>query len=238
MDYEHAVATAPPGWTHFRLADLDRLPPAMREREFAHVPDADRRSLEAGDPDARDRVLRAFFWTLVYHLEPSLWDALATAEPIQPAILSALPASIDCGLDIGAGSGRLTAHLLSRCQKVVAVEPSAGLRNILHRRLPMANVVAGWGEALPLGDGCSQLTAACGSFGPDPSVLRELHRVTAVGGLIALISPESPEWFEENGWRRLSVPAAAAPEHDRWIDDFFGPLDPPHELVMTRAEAQ
>lgn len=234
MDYEQAVAAAPGGWTHFRLADLNRLPPAVRYRELARVPDADRRLLKASDPGARDRVMRAFFWTLVYHLEPNLWDELAQVEPIHPAIVSALPTSIDCGLDIGAGSGRLTTHLLSRCQKVVAVEPSFGLRNILRRRLPKADVVAGWADALPLGDGCSQLTAACGSFGPDLPLLREFHRVTAAGGVIALISPESPEWFEANGWRRLSLPATPALEHDRWIDDFFGPPDPPHELVMWR----
>lgn len=233
MEYGQAVAAAPPGWTHFQLADLDRLPPGVRKRELARVPEADRRLLEADDQDATGRVLRALFWTLVYHLEPNLWDELAEVEPIDSALLSALPTSIDCGLDIGAGSGRLTVNLLSRCRKVVAVEPSVGLRNLLHRRLPKAHVVAGWAEALPLRDGCSQLTAACGSIGPDPSMLRELHRVTAAGGVIALISPESPEWFEANGWRRLSLPPIAALEHDRWIDDFFGPPDPPHELLMT-----
>jgi len=65
-------------------------------------------------------------------------------------------------------------------------------------------------------------------------VLRELRRVTEIGGIIALISPESPEWFEARGWRRLSAARAPAPAHEHWIDDFFGPPDPPHELVMTR----
>ena len=48
----------------------------------------------------------------------------------------------------------------------------------------------------------------------------------------ALINPEQPEWFAENGWKRVTAPALAAPEHPRWIDDFFGPLDPPRELVL------
>jgi SAM-dependent methyltransferase len=179
-------------------------------------------------------VLRALFWTFVYHLEPHLWDELARVEPIHPELLSALPEFANCALDIGAGSGRLTAHLVSRCRHVIAVEPSAGLRSLLYSRLPKASIVAAWAEALPLRDGCSQLTTACGSLGPDPAVLRELHRVTSVGGVIALISPESPEWFEAQGWRRLSLPAPRATDHDHWIDDFFGPPDPPHELVMTR----
>lgn len=234
MDYEQAAAAAPPGWTHFQFADLDRLPPAVRQRELGRVPPAERRLLEVGDPNAKDRALRASFWTLVYHLEPNLWDELARVEPIHPALLAALPESTHHGLDVGAGSGRLTAHLLERCRQVVAVEPSTGLRGLLRQRVPAAYIVGGWAEALPLRDGCSQLTSACGSFGPDPAVLRELRRVTAIGGLIALISPESPEWFEASGWRRLTVAPAPAPDHERWIDDFFGPPDPPHELVMMR----
>jgi SAM-dependent methyltransferase len=234
MDYEQAVLAAPPGWTHFQIADLDRLPPPVRQREMDRVPPAERRLLETGDVDARDRVLRAFFWTFVYHLEPELWDELAEAEPIHPDLVAALPERAQLALDIGAGSGRLTAHLLGRYPRVVAVEPSSGLRSLLRRRLPEANIVGGWAEALPIRDRCSQLTAACGSFGPDPAVLRELHRVTAIGGVIALLSPESPEWFELNGWHRLSLPARAALRHERWIDDFFGPPDPPHELVVTR----
>jgi SAM-dependent methyltransferase len=234
MDFEQAVAAAPPGWTHFQFADLDRLPQAVRLREMERVPRPERRLLEAGDPDAKARLLRAAFWSLVYHLEPQLWDELARAEPIHSALLAALPESPELALDIGAGSGRLTAHLIGRCRHVVAIEPSIGLRTLLHQRLPKAKAVAGWAEALPLRDGCSNLTSACGSLGPDPAVLSELRRVTAIGGVIALISPESPEWFEANGWRRLSLPAPPAMDHDQWIDDFFGPLDPPHELVMTR----
>jgi SAM-dependent methyltransferase len=233
MDYKLAVDTAPPGWTHFRLSDLDRLPPSVRQREMARVPTPERDLLENGDLGAGERVLRAFFWTLVYHLEPNMWDELAAVEPIHPALLAALPDSVACALDVGAGSGRLTAHLLGSHRQVVAVEPSFGLRTLLRRRLPKANVVAGWAEALPIRDGSSQLTAACGSIGPEPAVLRELHRVTAIGGVIALISPESPDWFEANGWRRLSFVAPPALDHERWIDDLFGPPDPPHELVMT-----
>lgn len=234
MDYEQAVLTAPPGWTHFQIADLDRLPAAVRQRELARVPGAELRLLSNGDVDACERVLRACFWTFVYHLEPDRWDELAAAEPIHPALVAALPETTQLALDIGAGSGRLAAHLVARSRQVVAIEPSFGLRGLLRKRLPQASVVAAWAEALPIRSGCSQLTAACGSLGPDPAVLSELHRVTAIGGVIALISPEAPEWFEANGWQRLSLPARPALHHERWIDDFFGPPDPPHELVMMR----
>jgi SAM-dependent methyltransferase len=223
VDYEEAVATAPAGWRHFSIADVERLPAHVRRRELARIP--------PGEPD--DRVVRGLFWTLVYHLEPVRWDELSRAEPISPGLLESLPVDARLAVDVGAGSGRLTQHLLARGSRVVAVEPSAGLRRILAARMPRVETIAGWAESLPIADGCSELTAACGAFGPDEAILDELRRITAPGGVVALINPEQPEWFERHGWRRVVVAAAIAPEHGTWIDEFFGPPDPPHELVMT-----
>ena len=228
MDYEEAVATAPPGWRHFSIRDVERLPDAVRRREMARIP--------RGEGD--DRVVRALFWTLVYHLAPEKWNELARFEPIHPALVEALPQSLDTALDVGAGSGRLTAHLVARCRHVTAIEPSTGLLALLRRRLPQVALVAGWAEALPVKDHWSQLTTSCASFGPDPAVLSELRRVTAPGGMIALVNPEDPDWFEAHGWQRTTAPPMPAPEHPRWIDEFFGPLDPPRELLTTRVERQ
>lgn len=224
LDYEESVATAPAGWRHFTRDDIGRLPEGVRERELARIP--------PGESD--DRVLRALFWTLVYHLEPDKWDALARSEPIHTDILAALPRHATTALDVGAGSGRLTEHLVARSDHVVAVEPSAGLRAILKKRLPSVRAIDGWAESLPIADGWSQLTTACGTLGPDPQVLSELQRVTERGGWIALISPEHPEWFEANGWKRVTAPVMPAPPHAAWLDEFFGPLDPPRELVVLR----
>ena len=234
MDYERAVEKAPPGWRKFGLKALARLPGEVRRHELSWVPNAERKLVDAGDPAAIERLRRAFFWTFVYHLQPNLWDALARIEPIHPDVITALPNSARRGIDIGAGSGRLTQHLLTRCEQVVAVEPSAGLRSILKKRMPTVKIVGGWAEALPLEDRCSDLTTACGALGPDPEVLTELERVTVVGGLIALINPERPEWFEAHGWNRLTAQKIAPPGYDPWIDEFFGAPDPPRELLTKR----
>jgi len=224
VEYEQAVAAAPPGWRHFSIDDVARLPAEVRDRELSRIP--------PGEPE--DRVVRALFWTFVYHLEPERWDELARYEPIHPAVIDALPREIDTGLDVGAGSGRLTAHLVERCRSVIAVEPAAGLRSLLQQRLPRVRAIYGWAEALPLADASCGLTSACGALGPDPTVLRELRRVTAPGGQIALINPEQPDWFEANGWSRMTAPPMPPPPHPRWIDEFFGPPDPPRELLALR----
>jgi SAM-dependent methyltransferase len=179
-------------------------------------------------------VLRALFWTLVYHLEPARWDALARAEPIHPGLLEALPGAPRSAVDVAAGSGRLTGHLAARCARVIAVEPALGLARLLRSNVPQAFAVAGWAEALPVRSGWSELTVSCGAFGPDAPVLEEMARVTHTGGVIALISPERPEEFAALGWRRLSLEPLPAPAHDTWIDEFFGPLDPPHEMVYRQ----
>jgi hypothetical protein len=48
-----------------------------------------------------------------------------------------------------------------------------------------------------------------------------------------LISPESPDWFEARGWDRLSFDPTdvVIKPHDPRLEEIFGPLDPPHELL-------
>jgi SAM-dependent methyltransferase len=231
VDYERAAETAPPGWRHFTIGDIDRLPAWVSSHEMARVPAAERTQLAEGDPQIKEKVIRALFWTLVYHLEPAMWDELARAEPIHPGLLASLPATPRRVLEIGAGSGRLTDHLAGRCETLLAIEPALGLANLLRRRLPDVFVAAAWAEALPVEDGWAQLTVACGLLGPEPATLQELARATGRGGDIVLISPECPEWFESNGWGRRTLERLTTPPHAGWIETFFGPLDPPHELV-------
>lgn len=234
MDYAAAVQAAPAGWAHFDVDDLHRLPPAAARRALIGVPGDELRRVRTGDGPARDRLRRALFWTFVYHLEPERWEELAQAEPIHPELLAALPGEVDCAVDVGAGTGRLTAHLVTRCRRVLAIEPALGMARMLRDSLPQAVTVAAWAEALPIASGWSALTVACGAFGPDPAILDEMERITRDGGTIALISPEHPEVFASLGWRRLSLDPPAVPPHEAWIDEFFGPPDPPHEIVIRR----
>ena len=97
-------------------------------------------------------------WQLLYRLEPALYDRLARAERLHPAILDWLPGRVDRIVEVGAGSGRLTVELLGRCRALLAVEPAAGLRRILRRRLQergpaSVTVRRGFVDALPAPSG-------------------------------------------------------------------------------------
>ena len=234
MTYSESVAAAPPGAASFTHADLERLPSHVRLAFLAGVPEAEIRLLEEGDTAATERVVRACFWTLVYNLLPDRWDELSQVEPIHPGLLAALPADGARVLEVAAGSGRLTINLAARARSLIAAEPVEPLRAILEARVPGIAVVDAMAQNLPVADRWADLTVACASLGPDPACLREMERCTRLGGTVAMISPEHPDWFESRGWRRLSFDPAevAIPPHNAAIEAFFGPLDPPHELLL------
>jgi SAM-dependent methyltransferase len=234
MTYSEAVTKAPPGAASFTRLDLDRLPPEARRALQDDVPEEEWRLFEERNPEATGRVLKAVFWTLVYHLLPDRWDELSRAEPIHPGILEALPADGARVLEVAAGSGRLTANLVGRARSLIAIEPVEPLRAILSSRVPGIAVLDAVAQDLPVADGWADLSVSCASLGPDPACLSELERCTRRGGIIAMISPQRPEWFESHGWERLRFDPAEVviPPHDPALEAFFGPLDPPHELLL------
>ena len=229
MDYFQAASAAPPGWRRYTLEDVARLP----NQYLATVPVAEREAAERGDAEAAERLRRALFWPMVYELEPQLWDAVSQAEPIHPGILAKLEVEGRRVLEVAAGSGRLTVYLCPRADELVCVEPSAGLRRILVTRCPSADIRAGFAQALPVEDGWAELTVCCAGIQPDPRVVLELERVTAPDGILMLISPENPDWFQARGWERLTFDPSdvVLNPHDPELEKIVGPLDPPHELV-------
>jgi SAM-dependent methyltransferase len=233
VDYFQAAAAAPPGWQRYSLDDVARLPVEY----LSGVPAGEREAAARGNSEVAERLRRALFWPMVYELEPALWDAVSQAEPIHPEILGKLEIDGRRVLEVAAGSGRLTVYLCPRAAQLICVEPSAGLRRILATRCPSADIRAGFFRALPIVDGWAELTVACAGLKPDPEAVRELERATAPGGLLVLISPENPDWFEARGWDRLSFDPTEVVlrPHDPALERIFGPLDPPHELLLRRS---
>jgi SAM-dependent methyltransferase len=232
VDYFQAASIAPPGWERYSIDDVARLPSPY----LAAVPVGEREAAARGNADAAQRLRRALFWPMVYELEPELWDAISRAEPIHPGILAKLEIDGRRVLEVAAGSGRLTVYLCPRAAELVCVEPSSGLRSILVSRCRRADIRAGFFDALPIADGWAELTVSSASIPADPGAVLELERATAPGGVLALISPESPDWFQARGWERLSFDPTDViiQPHDPELEAIFGPLDPPHELLLRR----
>ncbi|HVD00664.1 MAG TPA: methyltransferase domain-containing protein [Candidatus Dormibacteraeota bacterium] len=234
MTYSDLVESAPPGAREFGRADLERLPPEVIRAGVTRMPRDERRLYEQGDPDAGTRFVRSLFWELVYHLRPQLWDQLSQVEPIHPALLAALPADGVRVLEVGAGSGRLTANLAGRARMLIATEPVEPLREMLEERVPAVAVLEATADDVPVPNGWADLTVSCAALGPEGAPFTELERCTRAGGTLALISPRQPGWFASHGWRLLSFDAAEVEvlPHDPGLEAFFGPLDPPHELLL------
>jgi SAM-dependent methyltransferase len=163
----------------------------------------------AGDEDAFARIAPFLGWELLYRKEPELWERLIAGERLHPDVLDRLPPA-DVAAEIAAGGGRLTLHLASRCGRLVAVEPVSALRDVLARKLMGAGldnveIVRGFFDAIPLPDASCDLVVSCSSFTPDESHggdagLREMDRVLAGAGMLALVWPSDVDWLRSRGF--------------------------------------
>lgn len=109
-----------------------------------------------------------------------------------------LPEPIDCAVDLGAGTGALTRHLINRAATVVAVEPDDRMRAVLETQVPEAQAHAGHGEEIPVADASAQGVFASSSWhwmDPVPT-LAEIHRVLAPNGVFGAVwtgpDPDGP----------------------------------------------
>jgi len=105
-------------------------------------------------------------------------------------------------LDIGAGTGKLTALLLDRGAEVVAVEPDPQMLAVLAGRLPQVRALPGRAEDIPLPDGSVDAIVAGQAFHwfARPEVDGEFARVLRPGGVVGLlwnIPDRGLEWVAE-----------------------------------------
>ncbi|MEV4262842.1 class I SAM-dependent methyltransferase [Kribbella sp. NPDC049584] len=117
-------------------------------------------------------------------------------------------------LDLGAGTGKLTATLVELGVDVVAVEPDAGMLGELRRGLPGVRALAGSAEGIPLPDGSVDVVVAGNAMhwfdmavaGP------EIARVLAPGGVLAglwNVVDDRVDWVD--GLAQVSGSAAIGP---------------------------
>ena len=88
------------------------------------------------------------------------------------------------------GTGKLTRELVATGAELIAVEPVAGMREVLTRSLPDSSVVAdGTAESLPLDDASIDGVVVAQAFHwfDGPRALAELARVLRPGGRLAVV---------------------------------------------------
>ena len=188
--------------SRYTAADLAALTPDEARR---FVPDG------GGDPQT-DATLA---WELLYRLEPELYERMASAEKLHRSVVGWLPSTADRIVEVGAGTGRLTLELIERGQEVVAIEPAAGLRQILERKLLgadhgcRARVTPGFFDDLPAASDSADLVVACSVLTPAPghggdAGLAEMERVCRPGGCVAIIWPNSIAWLAARGYQYVT----------------------------------
>jgi SAM-dependent methyltransferase len=92
-------------------------------------------------------------------------------------------------VDLGAGTGKLTRVLVEKFDKVIAVEPLAGMRELLDDLVPRAHALAGSAEDIPLANAAADglfCAEAFHWFDGEPAVA-EIARVLRPGGPLVLM---------------------------------------------------
>jgi SAM-dependent methyltransferase len=151
-------------------------------------------------------------------------------------------------LDVGAGTGRLSAPLLEKGFDVVAVEPLGEMRAILTRKIGADRALAGRAEALPLPDDSvdGAVCADAWHWFDGARAADELARVVRPGGGVVVCvtyplwygSDEAPDW-----WLDLVVVHTALPKADHpalvsgWQEPDVFEGHPAFEELQTREES-
>jgi SAM-dependent methyltransferase len=151
-------------------------------------------------------------------------DAYERGRPrYEPHTIAAIADAAGGGprlLDVGAGTGRLSAPLLAAGYDVVAVEPLDAMRAILAGHIGSERALAGRAEALPLDD-ASVDGAVCSDawhWFDGARAADELARVVRPGGGVVVCvsqrgAAELPPWAQELDriWRELTHEAVDHP---------------------------
>jgi SAM-dependent methyltransferase len=141
-------------------------------------------------------------------------------------------------LDLGAGTGKLTATLVALGAEVIAVEPDPAMLTVLRRELPGVRALPGGAEAMPLSDASVDVVLAGNAMhwfdmdvaGP------EIARVLAPGGILAglwNVVDDRVDWVA--GLARVSGSAAIGPRDlpASWRAETAG-MHPPKAGVAFR----
>lgn len=193
-------------------------------------------------------IERSLAFELLYRLEPELYQRLVAAERIHPEVLQWLPRARRV-VEVGAGTGRLTMHLVEGCAHMVAVEPARPMRERLRaalsaQALEKVDIVDGFFDSLPVPDAAADMVVTCSALERDTAHggdagLAELERVCAPGGLMVVVWPNHLDWLTANGFTHLSFPGHMWMEY-RDVDEAIEMtgIFYPHAVAAVRARSE
>jgi SAM-dependent methyltransferase len=146
----------------------------------------------------------------------------------------------DCGLavDVAAGTGLFTRALTGRATQVAAIEPDERMRAVLAQRSPGVRVLAGWGEQMPLPDGCADAVFVSTAWHwLDPGLaVPEIARVLRPGGRLGVVwtsRDRREDWVAELDLLRLpGIDAPARAGTPRTRDDVRARLGKEHSVTL------
>jgi SAM-dependent methyltransferase len=148
-------------------------------------------------------------------------EVYARARPGYPAaaiewLLGPQPLEV---LDLGAGTGKLTAALLAAGHRVTALEPLEEMRALLTANLPEATAIGGRAEEVPLPDASFDAVVAGSAFHwfdrePALAEVTRLLRPPGVFGLLGNRYDTSVDW--QRRLRKLGGGGAAIYRADHW----------------------
>jgi SAM-dependent methyltransferase len=154
-------------------------------------------------------------------VDPRAASGFARAEAYErgrpsypPAAVAELVRKLGGGtvLDLAAGTGKLTEVLAVHAARVIAVEPSAAMLDVLRAKLPAVDARIGTAEAIPARDGEVDAVFVGEAFHwfDTAAAAREIARVLKPGGGLALLwnrggwSDGDPAW--QQAFKALSDP--------------------------------
>jgi SAM-dependent methyltransferase len=110
-------------------------------------------------------------------------------------------AAIATAVDLGAGTGRLTADLCERGLEVTAFEPDTEMLKLLTARLPQVRAETATAESMPLPDASVDAVFAGQAFHwfSRPEADREIARVLRPGGVVAILTNVNPDDADYEG---------------------------------------
>jgi SAM-dependent methyltransferase len=167
--------------------------------------DAPRPSGPAHDPALHARRASSFGGQAAAYAEHRPDYPPAALEWALGAVLDGRPAgaALDV-LDLGAGTGKLTAGVLALGHRVTAVEPDPAMLAELRARFPEVTALEGGAERIPLPDGSVDAVLVGQAFHwfDQDRALPEIARVLRPGGALGALwnsDDDRVEWIAELG---------------------------------------